>query len=125
MTHAATPVLSALKNRCPRCGQGVLFKGLLGLMPRCTVCDLDYSPYDQGDGPAPFAVFFVTAIVSLLGLWLEFSVHPPIWVHVVLWVPLILVLSLACLRLLKAWLVGEQYRNNAHEGQLSDREGGA
>ncbi|MDP7044643.1 MAG: DUF983 domain-containing protein, partial [Alphaproteobacteria bacterium] len=42
--------------RCPRCGKGRLYDGLLEIAGRCAICDLDLSAEDSGDG----AVAFVT-----------------------------------------------------------------
>ncbi len=38
-------------------------------------------------------------------LILEFSVHPPIWVHALLWIPGTFILALGLLRPLKALLI--------------------
>jgi surfeit locus 1 family protein len=38
--------------RCPRCGKGKLYNGLLKIADRCVVCDLDLSAEDSGDGAA-------------------------------------------------------------------------
>ena len=48
------PVKTGIKGCCPRCGQGKLFDGLLGLKPRCASCGLNYAFADSGDGPAVF-----------------------------------------------------------------------
>ena len=50
----AVPVwLAALRCRCPRCGQGKLFQGVLTVRERCPVCGLDLREHDSGDGPTP------------------------------------------------------------------------
>ena len=97
--------------RCPRCSAGPLFQGMLKLAPRCEACGLDYSPFDQGDGPAAFAVFFVGIIIMGGALLVEFNLHPPWWVHVLLWVPLTFGTTVVILRVIKAWLVQQQYRH--------------
>jgi len=98
-------------GRCPRCGVGPLFKGILKLAPRCEACGLDYAPLDQGDGPAAFAVFFVGIIIVGAALLVEFNFHPPWWVHVILWVPLTFGTTILILRVIKGWLVHQQYRH--------------
>jgi uncharacterized protein (DUF983 family) len=94
---------------CPACGVGPLFGGILKLAPKCTACGLDYSRFDQGDGPAAFAVFGVGAVVLGAALWVEFAFHPPVWLHVVLWVPITFGLTILSLRMIKSWLVHQQY----------------
>jgi uncharacterized protein (DUF983 family) len=49
---------AALGCRCPRCGEGALFTGLLTVRPACPSCALDFSAEDAGDGPAVFVIFF-------------------------------------------------------------------
>jgi uncharacterized protein (DUF983 family) len=104
-----------MRCRCPRCGIGNLFSGLLTVAERCTHCDLDLSAQDSGDGPAVFVIFIVGPIVTGLAFWLEFSFKPPMWVHLVLWVPAILGGSIALLRPFKAVLVALQFRHKAGE----------
>ncbi|NIJ41762.1 uncharacterized protein (DUF983 family) [Parvibaculum indicum] len=115
-----SPVSAGLRARCPRCGEGRLFKGFLDLKPRCEACGLDYDFADAGDGPAVFIMMIAGFIIVGLALWVEFTWQPPYWVHAVLWVPLILILPLGLLRPLKGWLVAQQYRHSAREGRLHD-----
>ncbi|PWR21476.1 hypothetical protein DKG74_13695 [Zavarzinia aquatilis] len=98
------------KARCPRCGQGPLFTGLLNLREKCSSCGLDYSAIDTGDGPAVFVVLILGAIVTGGALWLEVNYEPPIWLHLVIWLPLILVGSIYMLRRIKTALIHQQYR---------------
>ncbi|MGI6851412.1 DUF983 domain-containing protein [Mesorhizobium sp. 1B3] len=112
------PISAGMRGRCPRCGEGRLFSGLLSLGKHCGSCGLDYSFADAGDGPAVFVILIVGFIVVGLALWMEVSYGPPLWLHLVLWIPLVLVLSLTALRLAKGVLVTLQYRNKAEEGRL-------
>ncbi|MGF1456342.1 MAG: DUF983 domain-containing protein [Alphaproteobacteria bacterium] len=91
----------------------------LGLAPSCTVCDLDFQRFDQGDGPAAFAIFIVgtVAVVGLIAV--EVMFRAPYWVQAVIWLPIVPALSVVTIRLLKAWLISEQYRRDAAEGRLS------
>ncbi|MBO0663522.1 DUF983 domain-containing protein [Jiella sp. MQZ9-1] len=119
--HAkADPVRAATRGRCPRCGEGRLFKGFLSLEQRCAHCGLDYDFADAGDGPAVFVILIIGFIVCGLALWLEVTVSPPLWVHFILWVPLTLILCLPLLRILKGTMIGLQYRNRAAEGRLDE-----
>ena len=105
------PLRAALGCRCPRCGRGRLFAGLLSVRPACTVCGLDLSAQDAGDGPAVFAILFLGLIVVGLAALVEINFSPPIWVHLLLWAPLILIGAVAMLRPLKAGLIALQYRH--------------
>jgi uncharacterized protein (DUF983 family) len=102
---------AALACRCPCCGEGRLFAGLLSVRPACPVCNLDFSGQDAGDGPAVFVIFFLGMLVVALAAWVELRFAPPIWVHMALWTPLILGGAVAMLRPLKAALIALQYRH--------------
>ena len=105
-------IRAAYLCRCPRCGDGPLFTGLLTVLPSCIACGLDLSAQDSGDGPAVFVIFFLGAIVVGLAALVELKFAPPLWVHAVLWTPLIVAGAIAMLRPLKAGLVALQYRHN-------------
>ena len=75
------PGSTGVKGRCPRCGEGRLFEGYLGLRKNCSVCGLDYSFADSGDGPAVFVILIIGFIVVGLALWMEVSYEPPIWLQ--------------------------------------------
>jgi uncharacterized protein (DUF983 family) len=109
---AISPLRAALACRCPRCGRGHLFAGLLTVRPRCPVCGLDLSAEDAGDGPAVFVIFFLGLITVGLAAFVEINFSPPIWVHMLLWTPLILGGAIALLRPLKAGLIALQYRHH-------------
>jgi uncharacterized protein (DUF983 family) len=104
-------VYAALGCRCPRCGEGKLFTGLLTVRPACPSCGLDFSAEDAGDGPAVFVIFFLGLIVVGLAALVEIKFAPPIWVHLLLWTPLIVVGAILLLRPFKAGLIALQYRH--------------
>ena len=115
---AAAPLLPAiLSARCPRCGKGPLFTGFLSVPPVCTACGLDYASIDTGDGPAVFVVLVAGAIVVGAALIVEAMFAPPYWVHMALWMPLTLALTLGLLRPFKAALIVLQYRHKAAVGR--------
>jgi uncharacterized protein (DUF983 family) len=103
---------AALACRCPRCGRGPLFSGLLNVRPACPICGLDLSTQDAGDGPAVFVILVLGLIVVALAAGVEIEFSPPIWVHLVLWTPLILGGGIAMLRPFKAGLIALQYRHH-------------
>ena len=103
---------AAFACRCPRCGEGRLFTGLLTVRPACPSCGLDFSAEDAGDGPQGFVILFLGLIVVGLAAWVELKFAPPIWLHMVLWTPLILIGAILMLRPLKAGLIALQYKHN-------------
>src|ERR1700738_1133344 len=109
---AISPIRAALGWRCPRCGQGRFFAGVLGVRGPCEVRGLDLSGQAAGDGPAVFVILFLGLIVVALAALVEVKFSPPIWIHLVLWTPFIIVGAVAMLRPLKAGLIALQYRHH-------------
>ena len=99
---AVSPFRAALGCRCPRCGEGRLFSGLLKVRQACEVCGLDLSAQDAGDGPAVFVVFLLGIVVVGIAAWVELRFSPPIWVHLVVQIPVICLGAIVMLRPLKA-----------------------
>ena len=117
------PAETGLKDRCPRCGNGRLFKGYLKVAPKCEACGLDYDFADSGDGPAVFIILFVGMIIMVLALLTEIRLHPPMWVHLLLWIPLAIGLSLAILRPLKGFMIAHQWVTRERETRKQRDEG--
>jgi uncharacterized protein (DUF983 family) len=111
------PIRAGLACRCPRCGKGRLFSGFLTLRPACEFCGLDYNFADAGDGPAIFVILLAGFVVVACALIVEFTYAPPLWVHAVLWGPLIVVTTLLPLRPIKGLMIALQYHHRAAEGR--------
>jgi uncharacterized protein (DUF983 family) len=114
MTHEATPVplaTAALLGRCPRCGKGALFRGLLDIRDSCDSCGLDLRAHDAGDGPAVAAIFVIGAAAVGAAIWVDVKFTPPLWLHAVLWPVLVLPFSVLTMRVAKAALVALQWRH--------------
>jgi uncharacterized protein (DUF983 family) len=109
------PFLAGLAGRCPNCGQGRLFEGFLKVTPQCASCGFDLSSADSGDGPVVFILLFVGMIVVFSMMIVEFTIHPPIWVQLITWLPLAVILTLAVLRPFKGVLIALQFHNRASE----------
>jgi uncharacterized protein (DUF983 family) len=106
---------AALACRCPRCGQGALFLGLLAVRDTCPACGLDLRAHDAGDGPAVLVILVLSTIVIGLAIWVDFTFSPPLWVHAVLWPVVTTPLAILLLRVTKAAMVALQYRHRASE----------
>ncbi len=115
---AVSPVIAGMKGRCPRCGEGRLFKGFIALDQSCSSCKLDYDFADAGDGPAVFIMMIVGFIVVGLAVYVEVHYRPPYWLHAMLWLPSIVILSAMLLRPLKGLLIALQFKHQAREGQI-------
>ena len=62
-----------------------------------------------------FAFLIVGGIVVALALLTEVRYQPPIWLHLVLWLPLTVVLVLGLMRPFKATLIALQYKHRRHD----------
>lgn len=123
MSEATPPVIAtALKGACPRCGAPSLFAGWVRFAPRCTGCGLDYAAFNVGDGPAAFLTLIVGTIIVTLSVWLELAASPPVWLHLLLWIPLTTLLVVFSLRWAKGALLALEYRNSAREGRIKEPE---
>lgn len=119
---APSPPQAALHGLCPRCGAKTLFQGLAAFAPRCRACQLDFSAFNVGDGPAAFLTLIVGAIITGLAIGIELTTNPPFWLHILLWVPITAAAVILCLRVAKALLLALEYRNGAGEGRVADEE---
>jgi uncharacterized protein (DUF983 family) len=109
-----SPFAAGWACRCPRCGEGRLYSGYLKVASRCDVCDLDLGFADSGDGPAVFVIFAVAPIVVLLAIITEALFHLAPWMHLLIWIPTVIILTLLLLRPFKATLIALQYQRGAH-----------
>ncbi len=112
------PVPTGIRGRCPRCGEGRLFAGFLTLNERCQTCCLDFDFADSGDGPAVFVILIIGFVIAAGALLLELAYAPPIWLHAVLWPPLVLIFSLGLLRPMKGVMIALQFVNQARPGEI-------
>ncbi len=115
---------AALFGLCPQCGARTLFEGVAKFAPSCSACGLDYSKFNVGDGPAAFLTLIIGALITTLALVLEVKVHPPFWVHALLWIPLTGLAVVWGLRMGKAALLAVEHYRQAGEARTKTREPG-
>ncbi len=114
------PFLAGALGRCPACRHGPLFEGFLKLAPACGLCGYPLGEADSGDGPAVFVIIVVGFAIVFGSLFTEIAYHPPVWVHLVVWLPLGAVLCLGLLRPMKGLMVAAQIRNRAAQHRRGD-----
>jgi uncharacterized protein (DUF983 family) len=98
-------------RRCPRCGQGSLFKGYLTMADHCSNCQLAFEPYRSDDVPAYFTILIVGHIVVPGLLTMEKIAHPAEWVQMAVWLPVTLFGTLALLPFIKGAAIGAIWRS--------------
>jgi uncharacterized protein (DUF983 family) len=109
-----TALKRGLRGRCPRCGQGKLFRAFLKVADHCSVCGLDFTPHRADDLPAYLVIVIVGHIVVPTALFIETDYSPPVWLQLAIYLPLTLVLSLALLQPVKGAVVGVQWALRMH-----------
>ncbi|WP_290976093.1 DUF983 domain-containing protein [Ferrovibrio sp.] len=102
------------RGRCPECGQGRIFGGFLKVQESCPQCGLRLDGHRADDAPPYFTILLVGHIIVPLMLLLEQKAQPPEWLHMVLWLPLTLILSLWLLPKFKGALIGLQFARRMH-----------
>src|SRR6202042_1744314 len=102
------------RGRCPRCGEGKLFRAFLKVDDHCSVCDLDFTPHRADDLPAYLVIVIVGHIVVPTILWIETDFSPSVPLQLVIYLPFTLVLSLLLLQPVKGAVVGVQWALRMH-----------
>jgi uncharacterized protein (DUF983 family) len=102
------------RGRCPRCGEGKLFRAFLKVADKCSVCDLDFTPHRADDLPAYLVIVIVGHIVVPTALLVETNYAPPVWMQLSAYLPFTFVASLALLQPVKGAVVGIQWALRMH-----------
>jgi uncharacterized protein (DUF983 family) len=109
-----TALKRGLRGRCPRCGEGKLFRAFLKVDDHCPVCGLDYTPHRADDLPAYLVIVIVGHIVVPLVLMIETNYSPPVALQLATYLPLTLILSLLLLQPVKGAVVAVQWALRMH-----------
>jgi uncharacterized protein (DUF983 family) len=102
------------KMRCPNCGKGKLFGRFLKVVDHCPVCHEDYSHHRADDFPAYVVMVAVGHVVVPAILAFETHYAPPLWLDLLIWLPLTLFSALALLQPVKGMIVGLQWQLGMH-----------
>jgi uncharacterized protein (DUF983 family) len=109
-----TSIKRGFRGRCPRCGEGKLFRAFLKVDNNCSVCGLDFTPHRADDLPAYLVIVVVGHIVVPMALLIETNYAPPVALQLAIYLPLTLVASLALLQPVKGAVVGVQWALRMH-----------
>jgi uncharacterized protein (DUF983 family) len=122
------PVWRAIRQglacRCPSCGEGRLFERYTRVAPACVACGTEFHHQRADDAP-PYVVMMIVGHVLVGGaLALERALHPDLWVHMAIWIPATIVMSLALLPPVKGAVIAIQWANRMH-GFGGEKDGDA
>jgi uncharacterized protein (DUF983 family) len=109
-----TALKRGFRGRCPRCGEGKLFRAFLKVDDHCSTCGLDFTPHRADDLPAYLVIVIVGHIVVPLALMIETNYSPPVALQLAIYLPLTLVASLLLLQPVKGAVVAVQWALRMH-----------
>ncbi len=90
------------------------------MVDRCAVCGFDFTRLNTGDGAAVFVMQIAGGLVVFTALFIEIAFSPPMWVHLAIFLPLVLGLSLGLMRPGKGVMIALQLKNRAGEAKTDD-----
>ncbi|MHA6685286.1 DUF983 domain-containing protein [Mesorhizobium sp. A556] len=112
------PAWQAIKfgfmGRCPHCGEGKLFRAFVKPVDKCAVCGEELYHHRADDLPAYLVIAIVGHIVVGGFMAVEMTTFWPMWLHLLIWLPLTVILSLALLQPIKGAVVGLQWAFYMH-----------
>src|SRR5262249_22486278 len=112
MTLPATYGQAALRGarcRCPRCGEGRLFRKWLKPLERCPACMLDLTPQRADDFPAYIAMIVTGHLMAPVIIMLSKDFAMGVLGMFAVVVPLALVMMLAMLQPAKGGVIATQW----------------
>ena len=109
-----TAMKRGFRGRCPRCGEGKLFRAFLKVDNNCSVCGLDFTPHRADDLPAYLVIVIVGHLLVPVILWIETDYSPPVWLQLSIYLPFTVVASLLLLQPVKGAVVGMQWALRMH-----------
>ncbi|MGA9657822.1 MAG: DUF983 domain-containing protein [Asticcacaulis sp.] len=108
--------LAAGLGKCPICTKGKLFKSYLKTAESCEACGQNFKAADTGDGPVVF-VILIAGFIACAGLMTTFFMYPD-WsplVHLLLWPPVAVIVSLVLMPVLKGLMIASQLKNQVRD----------
>jgi uncharacterized protein (DUF983 family) len=100
-----TAIKRGLKQRCPICGEGALFRSYLKLSEHCAHCGAPLAELRADDGPA-WATILIVGHLTVPFLIIAARTNAPEWVYFAVLFPLIIGMTLLLLPRVKGVFVG-------------------
>ena len=107
---------------CPACGQGRIYASFLKVRDACSSCGEELHHHRADDAPPYFTIFVVGHVIVAGVMAVEKAYAPELWVHALIWLPLIVGLSLLLLPRIKGALIGLQWAQRMHGFGDDDEE---
>ena len=107
-------MLKGMKCRCPKCGEGKLFKSYAKSVDTCAACGEDIHHHRADDLPAYLVIFIVGHIVVGAFMGVDRLYPMSNWAHLAIWVPITIAMSFALLPSAKGAVIGLQWALYMH-----------
>ena len=110
----AATMLRGASSRCPRCGEGRLFRRWLKPVDRCAHCELDISGQRADDLPAYIGIFVTGHLLApvIIALVTGFSLSLPVLLAII--ISLAIVMLIGLLQPSKGAVIALQWWNGMH-----------
>lgn len=113
--HTGEAMWKGFRCRCPACGDSRLFQAYLKPVEACERCGEDMSGQRSDDLPPYITIFTVGHVLVPLILWAESSQTSwPIWLHMLIWLPLATLLTFGLMQPVKGAVIGMQWGARLH-----------
>lgn len=106
--------LRGIRGKCPRCGEGRLFRKWLKPLERCPACTLDLTPQRADDFPAWIAIILTGHLMAPLIIMLsaDYALEPLAMVSIL--IPLAVAMMLGILQPAKGLVIAVQWWFGLH-----------
>jgi len=101
-------------GRCPRCGEGKLFRAFLKPHDRCACCALDWTPQRADDFPAYVSILITGHVITPLAMFLVLGTEMGTGGITAIVLPLAAALMLGTLQPAKGGIIAMQWWNGMH-----------
>jgi uncharacterized protein (DUF983 family) len=102
-------MLRGFSKKCPSCGKGNLFYKFLKINDHCPNCGEDLYHHRADDAPPYFTIFIVGHILLPLILGVEKLWRPEVRIHLSIWFPLTIFLTVFLLPRIKGAVLAIQW----------------
>lgn len=120
--RSLSSIYTAMRGKCPACDRGSLFTSYLKVHDQCVSCGEELHHHRADDAPPYFTIFIVGHIIVGGVLLFERFFAPETWVHLTIWIPLTVILSLWLLPIVKGGLIGLQWALRMHGFGTDEQE---
>ena len=106
-------LIRGARGQCPRCGHGRLLHHYLKIVERCSGCGEAYGHFRVDDAAPRLTILLVGHITMPMVLAVEENFDPAMWLGLSIYLPLIVVLTLALLPRCKGLLLAVMWATKA------------